>query len=133
MPSVQYIMRQPLINFLLGILIITLACAALQWMWNANAPAAMQLYHGWALLAAFPITITALHLFLTMPSSSPQAFTRNFMGTTMLKMMVFGGVLVLFLMFSKQDKRVVAVHFLVYYLLFTVFEVVMLQMAIKKK
>lgn len=126
-------MRQPLINFLLGVTLITLACIALQLVWNANAPATMRLYHGWALLAAFPITVTALHLFLTRPGTDPQSFTRNFMGTTMLKFMVYAGVLVVFLLFSKQDRRVVAVHFLVYYVLFTVFEVLTLQNAIRKK
>jgi hypothetical protein len=121
------------IKFIIWLVVLTALCLAGQYMWNSQAPAALKLYHGLPLLIIFPITIAALHLYLTRPGTNAQSFTRNFMASSGLKLFVFAGVLVIFVMFSKQDVRVVAVHFLVYYALFTVFEVLMLQKAIKKK
>lgn len=126
-------MRQPIFNFLLGVVVLTLACFAAQYVWNTNAPAHLHLYHGWALLLVFPVTVTGLHLLLTRSGLSPQASIRTFLGTSMLKLMLYLGVLLIFLLFSKQDKKMLAVHFLAYYAVFSVFEYVMLQIAFRKK
>lgn len=119
--------------FVSMVLLITAICFALQYVWNVSAPAPLHLYHGWAVLLPFAVTVTALHFYLTMPGTTAQSFTRTFMATTMLKFIIYAGVLVVFLMFSKQDRRVIAVHFLAYYVIFSIFEVLMLQSAVKKK
>lgn len=115
------------------VLLITAICFVLQYVWNQYAPAHLHLYHGWALLLVFPVTVTALHFLLTRPGVSPQNSIRTFLGTSMLKLVLYLGVLLIFLLFSKQDKKMLAVHFLGYYMVFSVFEYVMLQIAFSKK
>lgn len=126
-------MRQPLFKFLLGIALLTALCVVAQVIWNQRAPLDKQMFHGWALLLPFPLAVTLLHLLLTKPGITPQQSIQMFLASSALKLLIYLGVLVLFLLFSAQNKKVVAVHFLGYYAVFSVYEYFMLLTTLGKK
>jgi hypothetical protein len=54
------------------------------------------------------------------------------MAATMAKFFIFLSVLIGFLMFSQENKKVLALHFLFYYAVFTILEVSMLYSSMRK-
>lgn len=126
-------MKSPSLKFIIVVTVVTLICAAAQWIWNLAAPAEYVIADGFLLLGIIAFTATAVHLFLlSSAKGSGAGFVRSFIGSTALKFMFYIMVLVVFALFSKDDKRVVVIHFLVYYAVFTILEVTMLYSALQQ-
>ena len=79
-------MKSAPVKFLTLVFILTVICAALQWLWNNQAPEKMRLYDGFWLLGIFAVTVTVVHLLmLNAKSGDGSAFIRAFMLSTTLK------------------------------------------------
>ena len=113
---------------------LTLVCAVLQWVWNHQAPEKLRLNDGFWLLGIFATSVIAVHLALLNANKSPgSAFIRVFMASSMLKFFIYLTVLMAFMLFTNDDKKVLAMHFLFYYLVFNVLEVTMLYIETQKR
>lgn len=120
-------------KFLITILLVTVLCAAGQMLWNTQAAPALQFPAGYFLLGFFSVTVTLIHLFLMSAAKGDgQAFVRRYLASTVLKFMFYILMLVFVLLLSKFDKRVLIVHFLFYYVVFTVLEVGFLYTELEK-
>lgn len=76
------------------------------------------------LLGIFAFLVTAIHLFLVNASNGDgQAFIRKFLAITVFKFMLYIFILLVFLLFSAENKQALILHFLFYYAVFTVLEV----------
>ena len=127
-------MKSSTLKFFAAVALLTTICVALQFVWNNRMPEKMQLNHGFALLAVFPIATAGIHLFLLSSSkgSSP-AFIRNYMASTVIKFFLYLSVLIGFLLYTPGNKQALIIHFLLYYVAFTALEVGMLYGELGKK
>jgi phosphoglycerol transferase MdoB-like AlkP superfamily enzyme len=120
-------------RFLLVVLLVTVLCAAAQKLWNMQAAEALRFPAGYFLLGFFSVTVTLIHLFLMSAAKGDgQAFVRRYLASTVMKFMFYILMLVFVLLLSKFDKRVLIVHFLFYYVVFTVLEVAFLYTELEK-
>jgi hypothetical protein len=126
-------MKSASTKFLLIVFLITVGCAVLQVFWNRQAPVGYQLQNGFLLLGIFSLSITAIHLFLlNSAKGQPQAFIRKYLASTVFKFMFYILLLIVFLLFSADNKTALILHFLFYYAVFTVLEVSMLYSEMQK-
>ncbi len=117
-------MKSSSTKFLVAVFIVTLICAALQLVWNNQAPEKYRLINGFVLLGIFSFSIMGIHLFLVNAAKgNGQAFIRKYMASTVFKFMFYILLLVVFLLFSTDNKTALILHFLFYYAVFTVLEV----------
>ena len=120
-------------RFLLLVFMLTLICAALQWLWNNQMPEKMRLYDGFWLLGIFAVTVTGVHLLLlNTKSGGGSSFIRAFMLATTLKFLFYLAVLVGFILYSKDNRQTLAIHFLCYYFVFSALEVSVLYKEMRK-
>lgn len=120
-------MKAAYTSFLIRLLVFSALIAGALWLWNAFAPVQRTLSLSWALLGFF-VAITALvhYRLLRSGEGDPKAFVRQFMGLTSLKLLVYLLLIVFYAFSYKNTASVFILHFLVFYLLFTTFEVVLL-------
>ena len=127
-------MKSATTKFLALVFMLTVICAALQWVWNNQMPEKMRLYDGYWLLALFAITVSVVHFVMLNSKSGPgNSFIRAFMLSTTLKFFFYLTVLVAFLLYSKSNKQTLVIHFLFYYLVFNILEITMLYKEAQKK
>jgi len=126
-------MKSSVTKFLAMVFILTAVCVVLQLVWNNQMPEKMRLYDGFWLLGIFAVTVTAVHLLLlNAKGSDGNAFIRAFMLSTTLKFFFYLTVLIGFVLYSKDNRQTLAIHFLFYYFAFSALEVSMLYKEIKK-
>ena len=126
-------MKSSSTKFLIAVLVATLLCAALQVLWNNQAPEKYRLTNGFVLLGIFSFSITGIHLFLLNSAKGEgQAFIRKYMASTVFKFMFYILLLVVLLLFSSDNKTALILHFLFYYAVFTVLEVSFLYSELQK-
>lgn len=94
--------------------------------YNLYAPPAATHPLSWLIWGIFVVVTALIHYLLTRPGKTPQQFVRMFMGLTSLKLFGFLLFLVLYALLDTKGAFVFIFHFLIFYLLFTVFEVVTL-------
>lgn len=80
----------------------------------------------WLIWGIFVVVTWLIHYLLTRPGKTTQQFVRMFMGLTSLKLFGFLMFLVLYALIETEGAFVFVLHFLVFYLLYTVFEVITL-------
>ena len=126
-------MKSSVTKFLAMVFILTAVCVVLQLVWNNQMPEKMRLYDGFWLLGIFAVTVTAVHLLLlNAKGRDGNAFIRAFMLSTTLKFFFYLTVLIGFVLYSKDNRQTLAIHFLFYYFAFSALEVSMLYKEIKK-
>lgn len=119
---------------MVAVLAVTLVCAALQTGWNSQMPEKMHLGTGFAMLGCFAVLTVVVHLvLLNSLKGSPAGFVRVFMGATAFKFMLYLLVLIVFFLYSGDNKQALVLHFLFFYLVFTVLEVTMLQSELNRR
>ena len=122
--------------FLLGMFILTLLCAVFQYMWNAKVKADLSFPSGYVLLGIIVALVTGAHLLLVRAAKgSAQEFIRMYMASSMFKFLLYILVLVGFIFLTVESRKAIIFCFLVYYVVFTVFEIVWLytEMAAARK
>lgn len=89
----------------------------------------------WLILAFFITTTTAFHM-ITMNAAKgkPQQFIRYYMGSTALRLLIYILVIVAYRFKAGKEATIpFAIVFMVHYILFTIFEVIMLLRFLKGK
>ena len=80
----------------------------------------------WAIYFYFVVVTVLFHFGLLRSSEGrPQVFVRYYIGTTTFKLMLHLGILVLYSLFNKPDAMRFIFTFMIFYFLFTVFEVML--------
>ncbi len=78
----------------------------------------------WSLLIYFFFVTLGFHLGLVQASKGrPQAFVRYYMATTTFKLLLHMAIIVIYAIFNKEDAVRFISTFLVFYIIFTSFEV----------
>jgi len=127
-------MKTSAARFLSLAFILTIVCAGLQWVWNNQMPESKRLNDGFWLLGIFAVTVSVVHLLLVSAKNGPgNAFIRAFMLATTLKFFFYLAVLVGFILYSKDNRQTLALHFLFYYFVFSALEVSVLYKEIRKQ
>lgn len=120
--------------FLIVIFLTVATCAVLQKVWNVCAPPKFVASNGFVLLAFFALSAVVVHFFLlSSAKGNAQAFVRKFMVSTVFKLLLYIFFLVVLLLFTRDSKPALILHFLFYYAVFTVLEVVLLYLELGKK
>ncbi|MBI3511087.1 MAG: hypothetical protein HY064_10525 [Bacteroidetes bacterium] len=102
--------------------------------WNKFFPRYDAGWMSWALLIFLTLVYVFAHLYISAgEKGKPGVFVRRFMGATTLRLMLFL-IAILIFTFTRRDKAVLFLfHFLVLYILFTVFEVITFYKQLRKK
>jgi hypothetical protein len=130
------IQKSSVAPFLLRMFILTLLCATFQYMWNAKVKADLSFPSGYVLLGIIVALVTSAHLLLVRAAKgSAQEFIRMYMASSMFKFLLYILVLVGFIFLTVESRKAIILCFLVYYVVFTVFEIVWLytEMAAARK
>lgn len=115
------------------VFVLTLICAGLQWVWNTEMPEKMRLYDGFWLLGFFAVSVVAVHLvLLSATKGSGSSFIRAFMASMVIKFFIYITLLMVFMLYSKDNKQTLVLHFLFYYFAFNALEVSMLYKEARK-
>lgn len=90
--------------------------------------------HGWVAFGIFAGVTGLIHLFLLRAAQKdPKAFVKGFMAATTIKIFVYLGFLVVFILFMRKNATVFIAEFAIFYFVFTVFEVSLLYGSVKPK
>ncbi|MES2620968.1 MAG: hypothetical protein V4615_08950 [Bacteroidota bacterium] len=126
-------MKSASTKFLITVFVVTVLCVVFQIVWNQQAPEKFRLANGFVLLGIFSLSITGIHLFLLHSAKGEgPAFIRKYLASAVLKFMFYIFLLVVFLLFSSDNKTALILHFLFYYAVFTVLEVSFLYLELGK-
>jgi hypothetical protein len=127
------IMKSSSLKFLSAVFILTGICGAIEFLWNNQVAENMRMKNGFLLLGIFAASVTAIHLFLLQSSKGDgQQFVRKYLAATVFKFMFYIFLVLVFLLFSTDNKTALVLHFLFYYAVFTVLEVSMLYSELSK-
>ncbi len=119
-------MKPALSHYLIRFVIFLAVVAGLLLAWNYSRPE-KALPVAWGLLAFFAVASFGSHLFLlNAEDKRPAVFVRRFMGTTTVRLFVFIIILAGYSFTHVPQAVSFILHFLVFYLVFTAFEITML-------
>ncbi|HXC06260.1 MAG TPA: hypothetical protein VNZ86_15990 [Bacteroidia bacterium] len=108
-------------------------CAAGLFSWNRFTDPGWHDNLSWYILGFFTLSTGLVHQYL-LRSASGEAknFVYKFMGITGIKLFSYLSFLIILFLLNRNHARILALYFLVMYLLFTVFEVSSLYRKLKK-
>jgi hypothetical protein len=117
-------MRTDFLKFLKVIFIFSAIVAAANLVYSIMLSGQNVPNHSWLIFFYFILGTSVFHLGLLRSSmGKPQGFVRYYMGATTLKLMVHVVFILLFCLFNRDEAVRFIVTFLIFYLLYTVFEV----------
>ena len=120
-------------KFLIAVFVLTAVCIALEFVWNNQVTETIKMKNGFLLLGIFATSVTAIHLFLLQSAKgNGQEFIRKYLAATVFKFLFYIFLVLVFLLFSTDNKTAMILHFLFYYAVFTVLEVSMLYGEMRK-
>ncbi len=115
---------KPFVNFLVRLLLYSLAIALLFYFTEPHLPAKVAFFNFWWIQVVVILATIAFHYGLTRSvKSGGQAFVRYFMGATSLKLMVFMMVMIVYGLVNRESAFGFILHFFMFYLFYTIFEV----------
>lgn len=113
--------------FFRNLFIFSVAIAAIVYLVSPGLPPKFAFHYPWQLLFFFIGTTALLHWILVKNSDGkPQAFVRNFMAITSLKLMVYLFIIVCYFLFQKETAAGFIINFMFFYVAFSAFEVISL-------
>jgi hypothetical protein len=87
----------------------------------------------WCILAYFILLTIGFHYGLLLASKgNPQQFIRYYMGATSFKLLIHLGVIIVYCLFHRSEAVRFIISFFIFYLAFTVFEVIAIKKSFKK-
>jgi hypothetical protein len=126
-------MRSISASFLLTFGLVVAVAAAIGFCWNAITPPKFHLDNPYYLLFFFSIVTFIVHVFVSSSSDTKHSsFIRRFMAATVIKLMLYISVLAVTLILGFSQPTGLIMLFLVYYVLFTLFEVATLYRSLNK-
>jgi hypothetical protein len=113
--------------------LITIGCAAVMYLWHGKMKAELVMHNGYVLLGVVALTSIGAQLFLlSSAAGDAKGFVRKFMLSTVLKMFIFLGAIMGYMLFSEESKKAVVLYFLMAYIPFTLLEVSTLYSELRK-
>lgn len=104
------------------------------WLYNQNVDPQYTHKFGWVAFGIFAGITGLVHLFLLKAAQKdPKSFVKGFMAATTIKIFLYLGFLVIFILFARQNAAVFIGEFAAFYFVFTVFEVSLLYGSVNKK
>ncbi len=104
------------------------------WFYNQSVDPQYTHPRGWIAFAVFATVTGLVHLFLLRAAQKdPKAFVKGFMAASAIKIFVYLGFLVLFVLFMRVNAVVFIAEFAVFYFVFTIFEVSLLYSSLRPK
>jgi len=122
--------------FLLGMVALTLVCGIFQYVWNIKVKPELIFPSGYVMLGIIVLLVTGAHLMLVRAAKgSAQEFIRMYMASSVFKFLLYILLLVGFIFLTDESRKAIILCFLVYYAVFTIFEIVWLytEMAATRK
>lgn len=111
------------ILFLLFLIIV----GAAQLIFNLYAPFTWQHKHSWVIFGIIAGVTFIMHMYLIRAAGrDPKAFVRGFMAVNTIKIFLYLGFLVLYVMTSRIGAAAFIGHFAAYYFIFTALETTLL-------
>ena len=116
-------MRNDFFRFLKAMLFFSVGAAAILFFLSATFLSPKIDVVSWLILGYFVLTTTFFHFGLLRSSKGkPQEFVRFYMGGTTLKLLLHIIVLFIYCLLNRTDASRFIMTFLIFYILFTVFE-----------
>lgn len=118
---------KPIPRFLLIYSCFLLAVACGQYAFNSLAPLKLQHPMAWLILGVVGGITLILHVYLLRAAErDPKAFVRGFMAVNTIKIFLYLGFLVVYVMTDRKGAASFIGHFAAYYFVFTAFETTLL-------
>jgi hypothetical protein len=104
------------------------------WLYNQSVDLQYTHPRGWVAFAVFAAVTGLVHLFLLRAAQKdPKAFIKGFMAASAIKIFVYLGFLVIFVLFMRVNAVVFIAEFAAFYFIFTIFEVSLLYSSLRPK
>ena len=117
----------PIVRFLLIYFGFLLIAGAGFWFYNQTVDPQYTHPNGWISFGIFALVTGLVHLFLLRAAQKdPKAFVKGFMAANTIKVFVYLGFLVIFVLFMRTNAVVFISEFAIFYFVFTAFEVSLL-------
>ena len=114
-------------NFIRNLLIFSSVIGVVIFVLTKQIPVKFISPHLWYLFTFFVVSTVIIHFGLHQANKkSPQLFARFFIAITSLKMFIYLCFIVVYALFNRENAVSFILSFLVFYILFTVFEVIAL-------
>lgn len=114
-------------RFLLIYLGFLLIAGAGFWFYNQSVDPQYTHPKGWISFGVFAAVTGVVHTFLLRAAQKdPKSFVKGFMAANTIKIFIYLGFLVIFVLFMKSNAVVFISEFAVFYFVFTAFEVSLL-------
>lgn len=124
----------PILRFLLIYIGFLLIAGAGFWFYNQNVDPQYTHPKGWISFAIFATVTGIIHIFLLRAAQKdPKSFVKGFMAANTVKIFIYLGFLVIFVLFMKTNATVFISEFAVFYFVFTAFEVSLLYQYLRPK
>lgn len=121
-------------RFLLLYVVFLLVVGGIFFGYNQLADPRFTHKYGWVAFGMFAAVTGLIHTFLLRAAQKdPKAFIRGFLAATTLKLFIYLGFLVIFILFQREKAAVFISEFAAFYFIFTVFEVTLLYGSVRPK
>jgi len=111
-------------NYIVLLTALTGVLVAAAFLFSTSAYGEMLDSVTWSLLFYFVFITLIFHIGLVKTSKGrPQVFIRYYMASTTFKLLLHMGIIIIYALFNKEDAIRFIISFLIYYLIFTAFEV----------
>lgn len=124
----------PITRFLLIYIGFLLIVGSGFWFYNQSVDIQYTHKAGWFAFGFFAIVTGLVHLFLLRAAQKdPKAFIKGFMASSAIKIFIYLGFLVIFVLFMRENAVVFIAEFAIFYFVFTIFEVSLLYSSLRPK
>ena len=124
----------PIARFLIAYLIFLVIIGTGFWLYNQNVDPQYTHPRGWISFGLFAVVTGVVHVaILRAAQKDPKSFVRGFMAANTIKIFVYLGFLVVFVLFSRLNAAVFIGEFAAFYFIFTAFEVSLLYRYLRPK
>ena len=124
----------PTARFLLIYAGFVLIAGAGFWFYNQSVDPQYTHPYGWVNFALFATITGMVHIFLLRAAQKdPKAFVKGFMAANTIKIFLYLGFVVIFVLFMKKNAVVFLAEFAIFYFVFTAFEVSLLYSHLRPK
>jgi len=120
-------------KYWIHLFLYSVGIASIMYLLNNLLPERFQ-GNSWPYLLLFFVIITSVfHVIMSrIAQGNAQVFVRTFMGTTTIKLFLYLIIIVIYLLIDKAGSASFVLYFMLYYFLFTAFEVFKLFKMLKK-
>lgn len=124
----------PFTRFFITYAVFLIIVGGAFWLYNQSVDIQYTHPRGWVAFSVFALVTGIIHLFLLRAAQKdPKAFVKGFMAASAIKIFVYLGFLIVFVLFSRKNAAAFIAEFAAFYFIFTVFEVSLLYGTVRPK